>query len=259
MTNSRDIVPNIKRVISVDFMGSSRTLNSMEVNRLKNFSDLNNLNRIRNLSLVDNLNKLDIRESLFKDLSTQSSEIDGLKQENYETHKINPLFEYEPEEKINQKDGTSNVENIVKIDINEKFPSKNKTNITSMFEKNKMFTKERKNLAQNEINKVIVKNEKFPNEDVSSVAFSNDEPIYMDPEDLIRPSIASWSEKASSIYEQETLVLDSISQNRLNSTLVSYSSSSEEDPRINSFKTCSTVFQLQIRKNSEILSQVILN
>lgn len=262
MTNSRDVIPNIKRVVSVDFMGSAQTLNSKEVNRFKHLSNLNNLNRIRNLSLVDNLNKLNIRESHFKDLSAQSSEMDGLKQENFETHKVNPLFKYDSEEKLSQKDGANNVENIARIDINEKFQSK-VTDKIGMFEKNKMFTKDRKNLAHNEINKIIVKNEKIPNEDAFSLALSNDEPIYMDPDDLIRPSIASWSEHGSvcqsSIFDQETIVLESISQKRYNSTLKSNSSSSEEESKINSFKTSSTVFQLQIRKNSEILSQVFLN
>lgn len=255
MNNSNNFIPNIKRVISVDLMGSSQTLGPKDASRLKTLSDLHSLNRMRNHSLVDNLNKVDIRESLFKDLSSQSSEMDSLKQENYETHKINPLFRHDSQEDLIKTEDTSSINNIIKIDINN---DKNEGKSVGIFEKNKIPVKEKKHIFPNEINKIIISNEKFPTEDILSLALSNDEPIYMDPNDFIRTGVASLSDKGSEFFDQETIVLDSISQKKFNSVASSNSSSSLEEPKIHSFKTSSTVFQLQIRKNSEILSQVIL-
>ncbi|CAF0706701.1 unnamed protein product [Brachionus calyciflorus] len=267
MNNHRNEEPNIKRVINVGSMGASNTLDRREDMRNKTLSNLNNLNRIRNFSVIEQKNKNDIRESLFKDLLTQSSEMHSLKQKDFEAHKINPLFRYDSQEdlEITEKNPPDPVINIAKIDVsNSNFSESvvNSPKLSSLFEKNKA-NKEKKLINSNEINRIEIKNnfeEKFPMEDAVSIAMTNDEPIYMDPNDLIAPSFLDSDDKKSefkSSFSQQSTQMDLASEKKFHSSISTDESSSLHNSPINlSFKTSSTVFQLQIRKSSEILSEV---
>ena len=123
MNESNNITPNIKRVISVDFMGGSKTLSRNEDLRKQTLADLNNLNRLRNYSVIETMKKSDIRESLFKDLLTQSSEMNSLKQQDFEAYKINPLFNRQSDEDLTKEHVQDSVQNIAKISVNNTEPN----------------------------------------------------------------------------------------------------------------------------------------
>lgn len=239
-------------MVSVDFMGSDQTDENF-VNPRKPPSDLHKLNTIRNYSFTENLNQSNDKSTTFKDLFLQSSELNSLKNKDFQTHKTNPLFHQEDNAKTEES-----LSNIVKIDVDgsdikEKPLNKIKIQTSSNKEKSKSSN-------NNNSYKITIKSKSFNEYSISDETISNNEPIYMDPIDAMSSGTFSVLDDNSSDFSRrfssKSTEYDSFSRKNYYPSISTESSSLQDSPKNMSFRTSSTVFRLQIRKKSEILSEV---